>query len=235
MTPTLNLQASLGLKHPPVAIGFLDAAPQGIPAWNGGPVPAGCYFWKKAQDGETFYTTPADHFNCAIGAYTHKIPLPMERSAELEGTIGFMVEKNYLKMAEVPGIPTLAETPAFIAFGPADRVSFAPSVIVIAAQPAHAMLLYEAALQAGLTSALMSTLGRPACAALPLALQTDSAALSLGCKGNRTFTNLPDDEMYLCIPGEKWPAFLEQFALIAQANDAMGAYYQDKQARFAVS
>lgn len=36
------------------------------------------------------------------GSYTHKIALPPERARELEGTIGFMVENNYLAMPEVP-------------------------------------------------------------------------------------------------------------------------------------
>src|SRR5829696_838748 len=100
--PVTTVQTLLGLKKSPVAIGFLDSAPEGVTAWSGGPVPAGCFFWKKAQEGETFYTTPEDHYNCVVGAYTHKIPLPVERSGELEGTIGFMVNAGYLKMAEVP-------------------------------------------------------------------------------------------------------------------------------------
>ncbi len=229
-----EMQTLLSLKKPPVAIGFLDSAPAGIEAWRGGAVPAGCFFWKKAQEGETFYTTPEDHYNCAVGAYTHKIPLPMERSGELDGTIGFMVETGYLKMVEVPGIPTLSEKPAFIAYGPAGQDSFTPSVLLVAVQPAKAMLLYEAALQAGVTSALMPSLGRPACAVLPLSVQTGSAALSLGCRGNRTFTELSDDEMYVSIPGDKWLAVLEQLIPIAEANGAMGNHYSQHKAKFPV-
>ena len=45
-----SVQALLGLSKPPVAIGFLDSPPEGVAAWNGGAVPAGCYFWKKAQE-----------------------------------------------------------------------------------------------------------------------------------------------------------------------------------------
>ena len=54
-------------------------APAEVPAWSGGPAPSGCTFWQKAQQGQTFYTVPADHYNCAVGAYTHKISLPAER------------------------------------------------------------------------------------------------------------------------------------------------------------
>jgi uncharacterized protein (DUF169 family) len=231
--PATGLSDGFGLDKPPVAIGFFDEPPLGVTPWNGSPVPAGCVFWKKAQEGQVFYTTPADHYNCAIGAHTHKIPLPAERSGELEGTIGFMVKSEYLKMAEVPGIPTLAKTPAIIAFGPVDRAPFAPDIVLIAGKPSQMMLLYEAALQAGLApSAGMSVLGRPACAALPLALQSGSTVLSLGCKGNRTFTGLPDAEMYLCLPGAGWAALLEQFERTDRANRTMGAHYATHQAKF---
>src|SRR5579862_3329328 len=96
---------SLGLDYPPVAIGLFDAPPPGLPKWNNGPVPAGCSFWREAQIGRSFYTTPDDHYNCAVGAYTHAIPLPMEREPELMDTVGFMVEANYISMDEVPSIP----------------------------------------------------------------------------------------------------------------------------------
>lgn len=230
-----NVQELLGLSRPPIAIGFLDSPPEGVEAWKEGSAPAGCFFWKRAQEGRTFYTTPSDHYNCAVGAYTHKIALPAERAEELEQTVGFMVQSNYIAMEEVPGIPTLPATPAIIAYGPADTAPFPPSVVVIAAQPAQAMLLYEAALRAGAGVALMNTLGRPGCAILPLSLQTGTAAISLGCKGNRAFTGLPDEEMYLSIPGNQWADVAAQVARIHQANQAMADHYNQHQGKFRVS
>jgi len=231
--PINSAQMLLNLSKPPIAVAFLEKPPVGVAAWQGGEAPAGCFFWKKAQEGHIFYTTPADHYNCAVGAHTHKISLPAERAGELEQTVGFMVQNRYLAMEEVPGIPQLAATPAVIAYGPTHTVPFAPSVVVIAAQAAQAMLLYEACLAAGAGTALLNTLGRPGCAALPLALQNGSAALSLGCKGNRTFTGLPDDEMYLVIPGEKWSTVVEHLVEKAAANQTMGDYYQQRKAQFA--
>ena len=227
----VSSQALLGLDRPPVAIGFLDAPPAGVAPWDGGPVAAGCAFWKAAWEGRTFYTTPADHYNCAVGAHTHKISLPMAREGELMDTVGFMVGSGYLKMEEVPGIPTLSAAPAAIAYGPADGVRFAPDVVLVALKPAQAMLLYEAALQAG--AALMPALGRPACAILPLSLGTGAAALSLGCAGNRTFTDLPESEMYVSVPGARWEPTLESFAAVLRANAIMGDHYARKAADFA--
>lgn len=228
-----SVQQLLGLPVPPVAIGFLEAPPAGVPEWEGA-VPAGCAFWKHAMNQKTFYTVPADHHNCAVGSYTHKIGLPAERAAELEGAIGFMVSNNYLRMEEVPGIPTLAATPTVVAYGPAGSVPFRADVVVIAANPAQAMLIYEASLRVGAGNALTNVLGRPGCASLPLALGTGVTSLSFGCKGNRTFTGLDDSQMYCVIPGKHYDAVAAELATILASNGAMATYYEGKKAQFPV-
>jgi uncharacterized protein (DUF169 family) len=215
-----------------IAIAFFDSPPPGIPRWKGGPVPAGCVFWEKAMRGQTFYTVPSDHYNCAVGSHTHKIALPAERAHELNDTLAFMAQKNYVAPAEVPGIPTLAKSPGAVAYGPVEGAGFKPDLVLIAAKPAQAMLIYEAALKARAGSALTSALGRPACAVLPLATTSSQTAISLGCKGNRTFTGLPDEEMYVAIPGDKWQAVLDKLAEAREANAAMESYYCDKKTQF---
>lgn len=215
-----------------IAIGFFDSPPPGVPRWSGGAVPAGCTFWKKALDGQTFYTLPADHYNCAVGSHTHRIPLPAERAHELTDTLMFMARSRYVATEEVPGIPTLAESPGAVAYGPMEGAGFKPDLVLIAAKPAQAMLIYEAALKAGAGSALTNALGRPACAVLPLATGSGEAAISLGCKGNRTFTGLPDEELYVAIPGDKWPAVADKLAEAQQANETMGSFYQGRKAQF---
>ena len=221
-----NFQETLGLTKQPIAVGFFDEVPEGIEQWAGGAVPAGCSFWREAMDGRTFYTVPADHYNCAVGAYTHNIPQPAFRSSALNDTIGFMVETGYLRMAEVPMIPVLPKTPQYVAYGPAEEGRFRADVVVIAARPAAMMLIYEVALRCGAGNIATPALGRPGCAVLPMTLNSGAAALSLGCKGNRTFTGLPDEEMYLAIPGEKWDAVLETLRPIANSNAAMEAHYK---------
>ena len=56
------------LAHPPVAVAFLAAPPIGLPHIDK-PLPAGCGYWRHASDGHAFYTTPADHENCTVGAF----------------------------------------------------------------------------------------------------------------------------------------------------------------------
>jgi uncharacterized protein (DUF169 family) len=175
---------------------------------------------------------PSDHFHCAVGAYTHAISLSAERSGELEQTLSLMVSNHYLAMEEVPGIPTLKSPPAYIVYAPLDQARFRCDLVVVTAQPASAMLLYEAALKAGAGNALMHALGRPACAVLPLALNTGTTQISLGCRGNRTFTGLPDEEMYLCIPADHWEGVVQQVQEMLEANRAMDAHYQAKKKEF---
>jgi uncharacterized protein (DUF169 family) len=213
-------------------VGFFDEAPPGIARWNDGPVPAGCAFWRAAADGRTFYTVPSDHYNCAVGAYVHNIALPPDRGSALNDTITFMVDSGYLQTAEVPLIPALPKTPAFIAYGPVDEAPFRKDVVVVAARPGAAMLIYEAALRCGAGNIATPALGRPGCAVLPMALNSGFSALSFGCKGNRTFTGLPDEEMYLSIPGVKWDDVTEAIRTIAGANETMEAHYRRHEAQF---
>ena len=228
MSKGLRSWELLGLGKPPIAIGFFESPPAGVPRWEGGPVAAGCMFWEKAMSGQSFYTVPSDHYNCAVGSYTHKIALPAARAHELNDTIVFMTENNYVATAEVPGIPTLARSPGAVAYGPMDGAGFKPDVVLIAAKPAQAMLIYEAAIKAGAGSALTNVLGRPACAILPLTMANGQTSISLGCKGNRTFTGLADEEMYVVIPGDKWEAVIEKLTEAHEANVAMGNYYSDR-------
>src|ERR1022692_4272273 len=159
---TSSLQETMGLSSAPIAIGFSADPPAGLEKWERGPVPAGCAFGREALNGRSFYTVPADHYNCAVGAYTHGIGLPPERGSELEGAVKLMVANDYLLMEEVAGIPTLEKAPAYISYSPAESATFRPDLILIAAKPAVAMLIYEAALRAGAGSVLMNALGRPA-------------------------------------------------------------------------
>ena len=43
-----DLTDSLQLAQPPIAIAFVDQAPEGVPPYAGS-APAGCYFWQEAS------------------------------------------------------------------------------------------------------------------------------------------------------------------------------------------
>src|ERR1700751_2605341 len=164
----------------PVAVAFLDAAPEGVKKFEG-TQPSGCSFWRIAAEGRTFYTIPENHFNCAVGAYTHNIALSPEREKETEQTLKMMFDLGYVKPEEVPQIPRLARAPRAIVYALLGETPVPPDVVMFACKPAVAMLLNEAATRAGVTSGAPA-LGRPTCMALPAALQ-HGAIFSLGCLG----------------------------------------------------
>ncbi len=121
----------LDLGRRPVAVTFLDAEPADIPRFSG-TEPAGCSFWRLAAAGRTFYTVPADHFNCAVGAYTHNVQLPPDRVQETEAMLGLMFNIGYVRPEEVPGIPRLPKEPAAIVFAPLADTPTPPSVVLFA-------------------------------------------------------------------------------------------------------
>jgi uncharacterized protein (DUF169 family) len=206
-----------------VAVAFLPEPPSGVDRFDG-TVPAGCSFWRLAADGRAFYTVPEDHYNCPIGTYTHGIDLPEGRASELSGTLEFMTGIGYIRMEEVPGIPRLAAAPAAVAYAPLAQTTVAPDVVIVKGPPGPLMRLQEAAARAGAASTL-PLLGRPTCMALPAAMAT-GAVMSTGCVGNRVYTGLSDDELYLMVPGNRLVEVVEQLAVTEAANATLADYHR---------
>jgi uncharacterized protein (DUF169 family) len=219
--------ARLKLSQRPVAVTFLDSVPAGVSKFSG-TEPAGCSFWRLAANGKTFYTVPADHFNCAVGAYTHNVQLPPDRVQETEAMLGMMFNIGYVKPEEVPGIPRLPKEPAAIVFAPLGETPVAPSVVLFACKSSSAMLLNEASGRAGASSPL-PLLGRPSCMALPAALAYGTVS-TLGCIGNRVYTGLGEDDMYIVVPGAKLEAVSEALGIIATANATLEEFARGRQA-----
>jgi uncharacterized protein (DUF169 family) len=225
-----RISAAIQLARRPVAVSFQSAAPAGVEKFAGSE-PSSCSFWRLAAAGRVFYTVPENHFNCAVGAYTHHIPLPPEREKETGEILQFMFALGYVQPEEVPEIPRLPETPEFIVYAPLGEASGVPDVVLFACKPSAAMLLSEAAKRAGVASGAPA-LGRPTCMALPAAMQT-GAILSLGCIGNRVYTGLGEDEMYFVLRGPDLPAVADALATITSANAALKDYAEARRAELA--
>ena len=231
MLATLEQRISAAVKLPrrAVAVVFLDAVPKNLEKFAGSE-PSGCSFWRLAASGKSFYTAPEDHFNCAVGAYTHNIALSPVREQETEQTLKMMFDLGYVKPEEVPQIPRLDKPPAAIAYAPLGEATFTPDVVLFACKPAGAMLLNEAATRAGIGSG--PALGRPTCMALPASLKAGSI-LSLGCMGNRVYTGLGDDELYIVVRGRDLAALADALDVIASANSALQQYAEGRRADLA--
>lgn len=229
-----ELEAKIGsavkLSHRPVAVSFLDAVPEGVRRFDG-TEPSGCSFWRIAATGRVFYTVPENHFNCAVGAHTHNIPLSQERANESAQTLKMMFDLGYVKPEEVSQIPQLPKEPAAIAYAPLGETPVAPDVVLVACKPSAAMLLNEAAHRAGVASDTPA-FGRPTCMALPASLQ-HGAITSLGCMGNRVYTDLGEDEMYFVLRGTDVAAVVGALTVITAANAALNDYAKGRRLHLA--
>ncbi|MGB7281696.1 MAG: DUF169 domain-containing protein [Candidatus Acidiferrum sp.] len=224
--------SAVKLARRPVAVSFLDAAPANVQKFEG-TEPSSCSFWRLAADGGVFYTMPENHFNCAVGAYTHNIALSPERETETGQTLKMMFDLGYVKPEEVAQIPRLPKAPAAIVYAPLGEAPVAPDVVLFACKPSGAMLLNESANRAGVGSGAPA-LGRPTCMALPASLQ-HGAILSLGCMGNRVYTGLGEDEMYFVLPGKDLAALGDALTIITSANAALNEYAAGRRSQLATA
>jgi uncharacterized protein (DUF169 family) len=221
----------LHLEHPPVAVAFLASPPAGLGRIDR-PLPAGCSYWKYASDGHAFFTTPEDHENCTVGAFTHGVTLPPAKAKELEGLIGTMVQLHYLRSEEVAGIPHRGSPLQFAAYAPLDQASFEPEVVIFRGNARQIMIVSEAARAAGIFESA-AAMGRPACAMIPGAAESRSGVASVGCIGNRVYTGLGDDELYFAVPGKAMARVLEQLDVILDANAALEGFHRERAAALA--
>src|ERR1700722_11740718 len=92
--------SQIGLTAAPVAVAFLTTPPAGLPH-IGKLAAARCRDREQAAGGPAFYTTPEDHGNCPVGAFTHGVELSPAKSEELQSLVGTMIELKYLKSDEI--------------------------------------------------------------------------------------------------------------------------------------
>jgi uncharacterized protein (DUF169 family) len=220
-----QLTTTLALTRRPIAVAFRADPPPGVSKFIG-QQPSGCSFWRIAAGGRAFYTVPSDHHNCVIGSHTHNIPLAPGRARELPDMLLYLTDIGYLRMDEVPRIPQLPTTPGAVIYAPLGSTPVDPDVVLFAGRPGRLMLLPEAGLRAGVGVA-MPALGRPTCMALPAAL-THGVVASSGCIGNRVYTDLGDDELYVAVAGTGLARIAAEVATIAAANAKLLSHHQER-------
>ena len=219
------LHETLELSRRPIAVNFFDAPPSGVEKFIGSE-PSGCSYWRLAGNGKRFYTVPSDHYNCPIGSHTHSIALPPERQKELSETLSFMSSIGYVRMEEVGKIPTLPKQPNVIAYAPLGEAPADPDVVILVGKPGKIMLLLEAAGRAGVMTH-PPTLGRPTCMSIPAAMQVGAVG-STGCIGNRVYTEVSDDDLYIVIRGSDLVKIAAELGTIINANSALREYHRTR-------
>jgi len=222
-----QLVECLSLDSPPVALQFVKEVPKDMLQFSG-TVPAGCAFWRKAEQG-IFYASASDHANCPVGVHTMGLPMSSETAAALGRLVQQMSELNYLNPAEVANIPTVSGEKCGIVYGSLAAMETQPDAILIWVTPYQAMLLSE--VTGSMTWSQHSgvpTFGRPGCAAIPAALNQGMASLSLGCMGMRTFTEISQHRMLAVLPQQLMPTLIDGLQRATSANQRMYQLYDQK-------
>ena len=219
-----QLSASLGLSRPPVAVAFCDAAPSGIPDFDG-VVAAGCRFWEEAAT-RTFATSAQDHALCAIGVHTHNMAgAPVSQPDELEASLEAMMGLDYVRSEEVAAIPVLKRQTKLALYGPLAGFPVVPEVVLLFAHARQGLILSEAT--GRVDERVPLAMGRPACAVVPQVLNSGHAAMSLGCCGARAYLDaLSDDEALWALPGCKLDRYCDQIEVLAYANSVLSTFHE---------
>jgi uncharacterized protein (DUF169 family) len=218
----------LALTSPVVSIAFTDTPPAGVKrvASSG---PASCDYWRQAACGETFYTVADDHKTCPIGAHTHHVATSTEEQAELMGLVQNMVGLSYIRMEEVPSIPRRTTPLAVAVYSPLASAPVKPDVVLVRGNARQLMLITEAAQVAGIAG-VGPAMGRPTCAVLPAAINSQTVSVSFGCVGNRVYTGATENEAYVAIPGPHLGAIVDSLRIIIHANSVLEQFHRERAA-----
>lgn len=219
-----SLTDSLKLRVAPVAVCITDTPPQEAAAHSGA-VAAGCMFWEEGAQ-KTFATSVKDHENCAIGMYTHHMPIATPtQEANLNDSLKVFADLGYVRPEDIPLIPVLQREARHVVYAPLAQTPLAPDAVLLFVQSQQALILSEAAQQ--VEGGIAPALGRPACAIVPQVVNTNRAALSLGCCGARAYLNvLTDDVALWAIPGAKLATYVDRIVALAKANEVLSKFHQ---------
>ncbi len=226
-----QLKELLLLEQAPIALSFVDSAPESLATFNEA-VPSACSLWRVAEE-RAFYAPADAHYNCPIGTMTMGFDMDEELGATLQGFMEKMCGCDYLDAAEANGVPIIAKSSQGVIYGPLHNYEYQPDLILIWLDPRQAMLFSEAKGNAAWTAEPKThAYGRPACAALPAALNHETQSLSYGCAGMRTFTEVNNDKMLAVISYANITDFMEHLQIVIRANTAMQEFYDEHKQAF---
>ena len=228
-----ELHDLLGLGPRPIAITFSQDEPDDVtrfdapmppPTEDGrtGRVPAGCVFWTKATE-RTFATVPQDHGNCSVGSLTHGLTTLEEAAGHAD--VAALVQSEWVDPAVFPHIPTVAERPQYIVYGPLAESRVDPDVVFIRLNGKQLMMLHDAWPK-------LRVEGKPQCHIIPIAKEHGEVAASVGCMLSRVRTGISNNEMTCAIPWAALPDLLKSLRHSAEADMKVAKYAAEDSRRF---
>ena len=219
-----TLVQCLRLALPPIAVCLTEQAPAGVPHYEG-TAPAGCVFWERAASG-AFVTSAQDHELCSIGVYTHNMRNPsVSYKPELQTVLKVLEQMQYVRPQDVAEIPVVQREVSHVVYAPLGATPLPPDVVLLFAHSGQGLVITEAVQQ--VDANIPPALGRPACAVVAQALNTQRAALSLGCCGARAYLDALSEGVALwALPAAKLERYTAGIATLAKANDVLGEFHR---------
>jgi uncharacterized protein (DUF169 family) len=225
-----KITSSLNLDETPVALALTDGPPAGVPTLSDA-VPSACSMWRRAAAG-VFYAPAESHHNCPIGTMTMGFDTEPV-AADLQAVVGLMSAEGYLAEGEPARIPVIDKSANGIVYGPLGDFPIEPDLALLWLSPAQAMLVAEAVGYVQWTSPTPAQVyGRPACTALPVAMNGGHPAISFGCTGMRTFTAISGDRLLAALPGADLEHFADALVAAAATNERIQAVYDQRNLPF---
>jgi uncharacterized protein (DUF169 family) len=222
------LQEAIGFPRTPVGLAFVKDAPAGVKRPTEA-VPSACSFWIAGQR-EVIFAPAEAHANCPIGVMTMGFQIPKSREQEAQMIVQTMCDLEYISPEEAAALPSVKKDHTGIVYGPLAEMPVDPDVAVFFAKPGQAMMLAESSGCVDWTGKGLPAFGRPTCAAVPMAVQAGSAAMSVGCIGFRVYTGTPDEQMVVAVPRDQIPPLLDRLDTIVKANAALEQFHTQRRA-----
>ena len=228
-----ELQNTLSLMNPPLAISFSDKPldqipafddpmPEALPDGRTGRVSAGCVFWMKAID-RTFSTVEEDHANCSVGSVTHGFKTLEQVS--IRSDVATIVGAGWVSVEIFPQIPVVTKKFKQVIYGPLAETTMEPDVVFLRVNAKQAMIISDA-----LPSLRFE--GKPQCHIIAIAKEQKQVAISVGCMLSRVRTGMSNSEMTCAIPGEQLPEFVQKLKTSCAIDGTVAAYASEDAGRF---
>jgi uncharacterized protein (DUF169 family) len=171
-------------------------------------------FWVHALD-RTFTTRPEDHGNCSVGSLTHG--LIDLATAATRADVGALVEAGWVTPDMFPAIPTIAERPEAITYGPLADATRMPDVVLVRTSARGVMTIGDA-----LPDLVVE--GKPQCHIVAIAKERQRPAASIGCALSRARTGMGAHEMTCALPGARLEAIVTAIESAASVDGALARY-----------
>jgi uncharacterized protein (DUF169 family) len=226
-----SLVDSLQLSTFPVALGFLDSAPEGVSVFESA-VPSACAFWAQAEK-RLFFAKAESHENCPIGVMTMGFPISLQVMSNLTDFVSKMCSASYIGAKEPERIPRMEKAAKGILYGPLADFPTHPDLVLVWVNGRQAMLLEEAlgtVCWDRMDNAV--AFGRPACGALAISVNESKPTLSFGCSGMRTFTEVQDDKLLASLPGSLLESLPDKLHKTVRANQEMLTFYRHHKTQY---